>query len=99
MNFLLRLQEHWKLSGITQVILVLIVFACTGFSVLWIKKPLFAFLGIQTSGWWGFILYLIFILPLYQILLLAYGFIFGQFNFFWEFEKKTWRRMFGKKQK
>jgi len=30
---------------------------------------------------------------LYQILLLVYGFIFGQFRFFWEKEKKLVKRI------
>jgi hypothetical protein len=38
-------------------------------------------------------LYLLLVLPLYQIILLMYGFIFGQFNFFWEKEKQIFRRI------
>ncbi|TAG05744.1 MAG: hypothetical protein EAZ44_02980 [Cytophagia bacterium] len=98
MGFLVKLQEKWQLKGITQVVIVLIVFACTGTTVVFIKQPLFALLGIQLKGWIGFVLYLILILPLYQVLLLGYGFIFGQFKFFWEFEKRTWQRLFRKKQ-
>jgi len=33
------------------------------------------------------------VLPLYQIFLLVYGFIFGQFTFFWEKEKQFIRRI------
>jgi hypothetical protein len=40
-------------------------------------------------------LYLILVLPLYQIFLLIYGFIFGQFKFFWEKEKLIFRRIVG----
>jgi hypothetical protein len=29
--------------------------------------------------------------------LLAYGFVFGHFRFFWEFEKKTFNRIFRRK--
>jgi len=43
------------------------------------------------------ILYYILILPVYNLFLLFYGFIFGQFNWFWEFEKRFFRRMMGKK--
>jgi hypothetical protein len=98
-SWLTRLQARWGLASITQVIIVLIVFACTGFTVLFLKKPIFWLLGIDKSltGWLGTIIYLIVILPLYQILLLAYGFLFGQFHFFWDFEKKMFRRMFLKK--
>src|SRR5690606_3870435 len=89
-NWLQKLQDRWKLKSLFQVIMVLWVFACTGFSVLFLKKPLFSLLGIENlDGWLFYVLYLILVLPLYQVLLLFYGFIFGQFNFFWEYEKKV----------
>lgn len=98
-GFLQRLQQRWKLKSIGQVLVVLLVFACTGFTVLFIKKPIFNFLGItDQKGFLKGLLYLLAILPMYQILLLLYGFIFGQFRFFWEFEKKMFRRMFGRKK-
>lgn len=77
-----------------QVILVLIVFACTGFTILFIKKPIFDFLGVDTNegGFFKTLLYLLLVLPLYQVFLLVYGFIFGQFSFFWEKEKQFIRR-------
>lgn len=73
-----------------QVILVLVVFACTGTTVLLIKAPIFDVLGVnmEEGGFWKTVLYLLLVLPLYQALLLAYGFIFGQFRFFWEKEKR-----------
>lgn len=48
-------------------------------------------------GW--YVLYFIGILPVYQVVLLMYGALFGQFRFFWEFEKRMVRRMFGLKKK
>ena len=35
------------------------------------------------------------VLPLYQIMLLIYGAIFGQFRFFWEKEKQLVKRIGG----
>ncbi len=94
-NILTRLKNHWNLDSLWQVVIVMIVFACTGMSVLFIKKPLFLVLGVSDHlpGWQSTLIYLITVLPLYQLLLLGYGFIFGQFKFFWEFEKKTFRRI------
>ncbi len=53
------------------------------------------FLGVdmKDGGFWKTLLYLLLILPLYQLFLLVYGFIFGQFSFFWEKEKMLLRRM------
>ncbi len=97
-SFLQRLQEKWKLESLLQVIMVLVVFACTGFTILFIKNPILDFFGIQRGGGQGFantVLYLLLVLPLYQIILLFYGFIFGQFKFFWEKEKQMLRRILG----
>ncbi|SHM61073.1 hypothetical protein SAMN04488057_102325 [Cyclobacterium lianum] len=94
-GFLERLKQKWKLNSLWQVVLVLIVFACTGFTILFVKKPIFDLLGVDTRGG-GFVqtvIYLLLVLPLYQIFLLVYGFIFGQFTFFWEKEKKFLQRI------
>lgn len=94
-GFLKRLQTKWKLDSLLQVVLVLIVFACTGFTILFIKNPILDFFGVEKGGFVNTLLYLLLVLPLYQIFLLIYGFIFGQFRFFWEKEKQIMRRIIG----
>ncbi len=90
-----KLQQRWKLNNIWQVVIVLIVFACTGFTVLFIKKPILHWLaGDEGSSTLATILYYIFILPVYNVILLGYGFLFGQFQFFWAFEKRFMERFF-----
>jgi hypothetical protein len=89
-----RLRERWQLKSASQVVIVLIAFACTGFTVLFIKPYLMLlFTGSEQSQTLGTILYYVFILPLYNIILLGYGFILGQFDFFWKFEKRFFRRL------
>lgn len=91
-----RLRERWNLKNGWQVAIVLIVFACTGFTVLFIKKPILQFLaGDAGNSTQASIIYYILILPLYNLLLLLYGFIFGQFPFFWAFEKRFFSRIGG----
>ncbi|WBL43232.1 hypothetical protein PBT90_00725 [Algoriphagus halophytocola] len=94
-GFLQRLQTKWKLDSLLKVVLVLVVFACTGFTILFIKNPILNFFGVEKGGFVNTILYLLLVLPLYQIFLLIYGFIFGQFKFFWEKEKQIFRRIGG----
>jgi hypothetical protein len=92
-----RLQERWQVNAF-QAVIILIVFACTGTTVLFIKEPLLnMIIGEEEKNWLHSLLYFILILPIYNILLLIYGFIFGQFKFFWNFEKRFFKRMFGKK--
>ncbi|QHT70585.1 hypothetical protein GXP67_29995 [Rhodocytophaga rosea] len=89
-NFLHRLQRRWGVSTIWQVIVILIVFALTGFSAMYIKRPIFALLGIDadTPFYIRAIVWTLTVLPAYQVLLLMYGFLLGQFTFFWNFEKR-----------
>ncbi len=97
-NWVSRLQRRWNLKSGWQVLIVLLVFACTGFTVLFLKRPLFRWIQADPDYNTLFsVLYYIFILPVYNVILLFYGFVFGQFRFFWEFEKRMFRRMAGKK--
>lgn len=96
LGFLQRLQSKWQLKSLTQVLLVLLVFACTGTTILLIKNPILAFFGIERGGGlMNTLVYLLLVLPLYQFMLLIYGFIFGQFRFFWEKEKQLVKRIGG----
>jgi hypothetical protein len=52
---------------------------------------------MERGGFWKTVLYLLLVLPLYQIILLMWGFVFGQFSFFWEKEKQFIRRITGRK--
>ncbi len=78
--------------------MILIVFACTGTTVMLLKRPVVAFFaGDGEQPLLFSILYYLLILPIYNVILLIYGFIFGQFSFFWEFEKRFIRRITGRK--
>ncbi|MBL6446799.1 prolipoprotein diacylglyceryl transferase [Fulvivirga sp. 29W222] len=91
-----KLERRWNVTTI-QAIVILIVFACTGFTVLFLKEPILSLIAEKEDRNWVFTLcYYLLILPVYNTILLVYGFLFGQFNFFWEFEKRMFRRMFGK---
>ena len=95
MNWLEKLKNRWKLESAWQVVVVLLAFACTGFTILFIKKPLLNWLaGEQGNTVLASVLYYIFILPLYNVILLGYGFVLGQFQFFWNFEKRFMERFF-----
>lgn len=94
MSWIERLQSRWKVKSGLQVLLILVVFACTGFTVLFIKRPLFDILfpsGVKPV--WASVLYWVLILPVYNVFLLMYGYVFGQFHFFWEFEMRFINRI------
>ncbi|MFN7839598.1 MAG: DUF6787 family protein [Bacteroidota bacterium] len=94
MSWLDKLQTRWKVGSLFQVMLILTVFACTGFTVLFLKRPLFAYLFADGEiHLYASIVYYVLILPVYNVFLLMYGFVFGQFKFFWEFEKRFFSRI------
>ncbi len=90
-----KLATKWKVTYRWELIAIFIVFAITGSTAAKISTPIINALGmnqITTSGWiyWPIRIFAIF--PVYQILLIIVGWLFGQFTFFWEFEKKMLRR-------
>jgi hypothetical protein len=91
-----KLEKKWKLSYRWEMIRVFIVFALTGSSSALIGRPILKIIGItkdnfQPLVYW--ILYLLIGFLFYQILLVTFGWLFGQFKFFWDFEKKMIKRM------
>lgn len=95
-----KLEQKWILQHRWEMIRVFIVFAITGSSSVFIGKPIMAFIGItkenlNSTVYW--ILYILVGIIFYQFMLLFFGWMFGQFKFFWEFEKKMLSR-FGLKK-
>lgn len=91
-----KLKKRWNIESNLQIFVILLVFSITGYTSLIIAKPVLEFVGLHqetTNPWIYRPLRLILIFPFYQILIVAFGWLFGQFKFFWEFEKKMLRRM------
>ena len=88
-------KQRWEIQSNFQLTIILIVFAITGSASAWLSKPFCIWLGItkEDLGFWFTPVRLLMIFPIYQILLVGIGFIFGQFKFFWAFEKKMLRSM------
>lgn len=91
-----KLKERWGIDSNFQLIIILIVFAITGSTAAKLAAPICGFIGVdqETSSWyiyWPLRILLIF--PIYQVLLVLFGWIFGQFQFFWAFEKKMLSRL------
>ena len=93
MSWLKKLQQRWNTKNVGQVIAILLCFALTGTTVVWLMKPLLHFFFGGEIPAWARVAYYILILPIYNLVLLLYGFIFGQFNFFLEFEKRFFQKM------
>jgi hypothetical protein len=90
-----KLRARWGLESVFQVLMVLLVFSLTGMSVVLVKEPFFQLIGLteETSTFWKWTIYILAIFPIYQVLLLFYALLLGQFSFFWAYEKKTIGRL------
>ncbi len=95
-----KLKEKWNIQSNFQLVIIFIVFSITGALAVTIAKPILNMIGLDsnnTSLWIYVPLRIIIIFPLYQILIIVVGTIFGQFSFFWNFEKKMLKRLGFKK--
>lgn len=91
-----KLENKWIVTYKWEMIRIFIVFAITGSSSAMISKPIMIAIGITKENlnpivYWA--LYIIIGLVFYQLLLVFFGWLFGQFQFFWEFEKKMLQKM------
>lgn len=90
-----KLEKKWVLSYKWEMIRVFMVFAVTGSSSVFIGRPFIKFIGITKDNLNPFIYWVLFVfiaMLFYQILLVFFGWVFGQFQFFWNFEKKMLSR-------
>lgn len=100
MSLIDKLKSRWGIESTSQVIVILIVFACTGFTALYAREFVFDLLGVtdELPFWQRALIWVVTILPLYNLFLYIYGTIFGQREFFTLFLKKTFGRLIpGKK--
>lgn len=97
-----KLKERWGIDSNFQIIIICIVFSITGSASLFVGKPILTYFELARENfpenfWWGGLVYyalrILIIFPIYQILLVVFGFLLGQFKFFWAFEKKMLSRL------
>ncbi len=78
---------------------IIVVFSLSGSAALFARRAIFNFMGIHEHTAFGIkaLAYVGTIVPSYFVILLVTGTIFGQFKFFWAFEKQMIRRFFPKR--
>ena len=90
-----KLKDRWGVNTVFDLMVIFFVFAITGTTSVYIRRYMFDVLGIgdEINLWLRALLYIVIIFPTYQVLLVFYGFVFGQFKFFWKMEKRILKRM------
>ena len=91
-----RMKARWGV-GPAGVVAILVAFALAGLTTVRLKGPIMGLLLPETApGWLHWTVYLIIMLPIYQVLLLGYGTLLGQFHFFWNKLKTVGRLVSGR---
>ncbi len=91
-----KFKARWGVTSNYQLTIIFIVFAITGSSSAILAELMMNAIGWTKQNmnlWIYWPLRIILIFPAYQVLLVMFGFIFGQYKFFWAFEKKMLRSM------
>ncbi len=84
-----KLKAKWGIRSNWDVAAILIVFSLSGSSIMFVKPLWFGIFGVteSTPFWLKSIIWVAMVFPTYQAFLLIYGFVFGQFRFFWAKEQ------------
>lgn len=90
-----KMMDRWGVESFGGFLLILFIFAITGITTLYVRKFLFGWMGLTeaTPLWIEILAWIFIVFPSYQVLFLLYGFLLGQFEFVWNFEKKSARRI------
>ena len=92
MSWIENLKRRWNVESAGKVWIILCVFALTGTTIMLLRRFLKAQFDWANEAWFTYSYYWL-ILPIYNVVLLLYGALFGQFRFFWEFEKRFFGRL------
>ena len=90
-----KFKEKWGIESNFQLTIILIVFAITGSCSVMVADPLITMMGVSQESTHAVIYWTVNILTtfiVYQVLLVTFGKLFGQFEFFWKFEQKMLSR-------
>lgn len=90
-----KMKKRWGVESFGGLLLILFIFAITGITTLYVRNVVFEWIGIgsATPFWIELLAWLLVVFPVYQLLFLFFGFITGQFQFVWKFEKKSLNRI------
>lgn len=93
MGYFDRLKQKWGIQSNLQAAVIFVVFGLTGSASVWLAKPVLDLLGVHQdmNAWIRIPLRILLIFPVYQVMLLAIGGVFGQFAFFFNLQKKWFR--------
>jgi hypothetical protein len=95
MRFISSIKNKWGIKSNWQFVIINLVFAISGSLTVYIRKPVFLLFGIDqnTPLPAKICLYLLIVTPAFYTILFCVATLFGQFSFFWELEKRFFRKL------
>ena len=92
-----KLKIRWGIESDWQVAIILLVFTLTGFSFLFVRPLIDKLFGLSEADpfWLKAIVFIVLVLPVYNIMLIIWGTLLGQHKFFKNFIIKFFGRIFG----
>ena len=91
-----NLVKRFSAKSNKHLLIIFTIFALSGSSSLFISSPILSAINLDSLITY-YPLYLLvrilIIIPIYQIVLIIIATLFGEFNYFWKFEKKFLRRL------
>ena len=91
-----KLIKKFNANSIQHLFIIFIIFAISGSGSLYISSPILMALGLEKLITF-YPLYvfvrIILIIPIYQFILIIIASLFGEFDYFWKFEKKFLQRL------
>ena len=80
-----KLKQRWGITSNWQLAIIFVVFAINGSVSAKISAFLMGLLGLTKDNlhwFFYYIILLVLVMPLYPFLIMGFGFLFGQFDFF-----------------
>tara|TARA_B100000768_G_scaffold172946_1_gene181682 strand:- start:530 stop:826 length:297 start_codon:yes stop_codon:yes gene_type:complete len=91
-----KIRNLFKVETNFQLLKVNVVFAVTGTMSVYFAGIVINFLGLDPyiiGDFFYWVLRIMLLVPVYQVLLIIIGSIFGEFKYFWRIEKKMLGRL------
>ena len=91
-----KLVKKFEANSMQHLIIIFIIFALSGSGSIFISSPILTILNLEKLiSFYPLYLFIriILIIPIYQLLLILVASLFGQFNYFWKFEKRFLQRL------
>ena len=99
-NLLENVKKKFNARSIKHLIIIFIVFSISGSLTIYLSFPIINFFQIYKyidNLFLLLIIRLLIIFPLYQLILIGVGIMFGELDYFINFERKFLKKLFSKK--